>query len=409
MLHVYTRHYPPCQKSDSNYRRCRCPKWINGTLPTGKFIRLAAKTRSFEQAERKARALESANDPLRPAEDPSKFRITIERAVGEFLADELGRKLAKTTTAQSKSLFENQLLPWAKRQKLIFIDELTTPLLRQFRACWNNNSLTTQRKHHRLNSFFAFCMENEWLLRNPSKRMKGVKVSSEPTDYFTPEEFAKIVDATHAFAAWKGGRDFEHREDRLRALILLMRWSGLSILDAVTLHRIRLHGDRLFLYRHKTKVPVYVPLPAKVAALLHRLPSVNPQYFFWSGNGDPHTAKKGWQRTFRTLFQRLDLRTEDGMKKRCHPHMFRDTFAIELLLAGVPLDQVSLLLGHSSIKITERHYAPFVKARQEQLETSARMAWQTASGSRSGGRSKRNANLSTVVQGFSTGAEALAV
>jgi integrase/recombinase XerD len=37
--------------------------------------------------------------------------------------------------------------------------------------------------------------------------------------------------------------------------------------------------------------------------------------------------------------------------------------------------QVSLLLGHSSIKITEKHYAPFVKARQQQLEISARMAW----------------------------------
>ncbi len=40
--------------------------------------------------------------------------------------------------------------------------------------------------------------------------------------------------------------------------------------------------------------------------------------------------------------------------KRCHPHMFRDTFAVELLLAGVPLDQVSLLLAHSSVKTTRR-------------------------------------------------------
>jgi hypothetical protein len=55
--------------------------------------------------------------------------------------------------------------------------------------------------------------------------------------------------------------------------------------------------------------------------------------------------------------------------------MFRDTFAVELLLAGVPLDQVSLLLGHSSVKITGRHYAPFCKPRQEQLATSVKLAW----------------------------------
>lgn len=56
--------------------------------------------------------------------------------------------------------------------------------------------------------------------------------------------------------------------------------------------------------------------------------------------------------------------------------MFRDTFAVELLLAGVPIDQVSLLLGHSSVKVTEKHYAPFMKARQEQLAHSARKAWE---------------------------------
>jgi len=52
-----------------------------------------------------------------------------------------------------------------------------------------------------------------------------------------------------------------------------------------------------------------------------------------------------------------------------HPHRFRDTFAVETLLAGTPLEQVAALLGHSSIKVTERHYAPWVKYRLQQLET----------------------------------------
>jgi integrase len=55
-----------------------------------------------------------------------------------------------------------------------------------------------------------------------------------------------------------------------------------------------------------------------------------------------------------------------------HAHRFRDTFAIELLLKGVPLERVSVLLGHRSIKVTERHYAPWVRARQEQLEADVR-------------------------------------
>ena len=55
--------------------------------------------------------------------------------------------------------------------------------------------------------------------------------------------------------------------------------------------------------------------------------------------------------------------------------MFRDTFAVEMLLAGAAIDQVSILLGHKSVKITEKHDAPWVKARQEQLAANVRKAW----------------------------------
>ena len=56
--------------------------------------------------------------------------------------------------------------------------------------------------------------------------------------------------------------------------------------------------------------------------------------------------------------------------------MFRDTFAVEMLLAGVPIDQVSILLGHASVRVTEKHYSPWVRARQDQLEKSVQSAWQ---------------------------------
>ena len=36
MLSVYTRHYPPWE-TDSNYRRCRCPKWINAKKPLSRW------------------------------------------------------------------------------------------------------------------------------------------------------------------------------------------------------------------------------------------------------------------------------------------------------------------------------------------------------------------------------------
>ena len=41
---------------------------------------------------------------------------------------------------------------------------------------------------------------------------------------------------------------------------------------------------------------------------------------------------------------------------------------MELLLAGVPIERVSILLGHQSVRVTEKHYNPWVRSRQEQLE-----------------------------------------
>ncbi len=58
-----------------------------------------------------------------------------------------------------------------------------------------------------------------------------------------------------------------------------------------------------------------------------------------------------------------------------HAHHFRDTFAVELLLAGVPIERVSVLLGHRSVRITEQHYAPWVRSRQEQLEADLELVW----------------------------------
>ena len=52
-----------------------------------------------------------------------------------------------------------------------------------------------------------------------------------------------------------------------------------------------------------------------------------------------------------------------------------------------PLEQVSMLLGHKSVKITEKHYAPWVKARQEQLAVNVRKSWTVlAAGNQTGKR-----------------------
>jgi integrase/recombinase XerD len=87
-------------------------------LPTGEFVRVSAKTRSWETAGRKARLMEANADPLRQSPPEASLRIPIAEAVRDFLQDEEARQLAKTTTCQSKTLFDKHLLAWAKSQSL---------------------------------------------------------------------------------------------------------------------------------------------------------------------------------------------------------------------------------------------------------------------------------------------------
>lgn len=56
-----------------------------------------------------------------------------------------------------------------------------------------------------------------------------------------------------------------------------------------------------------------------------------------------------------TLIVRLAYVFTKAKVTNGYSHRLRDTFAISSLEAGVSLDSVSILLGHKSIKITERH------------------------------------------------------
>lgn len=120
---------------------------------------------------------------------------------------------------------------------------------------------------------------------------------------------------------------------------------------------------------------------------------MSERYWFWTGNGKVQTAIGDWQGRLLDLFKDMKVKqfarankiTADEARKQLdakggkfaegHAHRFRDTFAVELLLAGVPLERVSILLGHSSVRITEKHYAPWVRERQEQAEADVKRTW----------------------------------
>ena len=96
---------------------------------------------------------------------------------------------------------------------------------------------------------------------------------------------------------------------------------------------------------------------------------VTDKHFFWNGMGKLETIVGSWRKRLAKLFELAEI-------TKGHAHRFRDTFAVELLLSGVPIERVSVLLGHQSTRITEKHYSPWVRSRQEQLEEDLRRSWE---------------------------------
>ena len=269
------------------------------------------------------------------------------------------------------------MLGWCTTNGVLYLNELDLSHLRQWRSSWELGALAASKKQDITKQFFTFCVASGWLKENPAKGLSRIKVEHKPTDYFTPEEMQKILKA--AEPSEEECRRNPYLAPRLHALVQLMRWSGLAIRDAVTLERERLDAeDRLFIYRAKTGTPVNVLLPPAVAQELRDLSLFpNPRYFFWNGTDTHEVVTKHWQHKLKKLFDRVKLRNLDTSLKKVHPHMFRHTFAVQLLLSGLSLHDVAILLGHSTVKTTEKHYAPFVRARQEQLQRLVQASWQT--------------------------------
>lgn len=363
IVKVFTRHSTACPKADQRYwSRCRCPKAIWITDQNGSR-RVSAKTRSWQKAEEKARRLLAGESA--PTE-----RTTIAFALDQHLADKRSQNLTDSTIYKTKLMYA-QIKEWALLHGVVYLDEIRLAHLEKLRASWKDGPTARKKKQERLRGFFWYCVRHKWIAENPALGLSRVKASESPTLPFSKEEMALMlakIDSMYVDPRGTNGNP-ERLRNRMRALLLLMRWSGLRIGDAVTLEKSRVQDSKLFLYMAKTGAPVFVPLPPQVIEALSLTDNSNPQYFFWTGNGLVKSAVADWQRALRRLFKACEF------KHRAHPHMLRDTFAVELLLAGVSLDQVSILLGHKSVKITEKHYAPFVRARQDQLEASVRQSW----------------------------------
>ena len=211
--------------------------------------------------------------------------------------------------------------------------------------------------------FLNYCYHAGWLTKVP--KLDPIKVDEPPTTPLTEAEYERVLSAA--------------KTKRTRALIQLMRWTGLANRDAACLLKSELVMDakhkraHAITCRQKTGVHVRVPVPWDVAGEIQAAANKDGEYLFYTGTATPLNFAKVQGQHISWAFARGGVLCQGHMVS----HRLRDTFACHLLSKGVPMEEVSKLLGHSSIGTTEKHYAQWAKGRQDRVDSLVSATWKS--------------------------------
>ena len=275
--------------------------------------------------------------------------MKLSEACDAYLRDMEARHLRTSTLSNYKSLFR-AWQSYARDRGLTELGSFDQAAMRAWRESWVCKPGTQVRQLQQLRAFFSHAVRAGWIDTSPMAALKPPRSRPKPTMPLSRHEVASLVTAAEQTGKLKE-----------RALILLMRYSGLSIRDAVTLPRDAIDNQGILtLRRAKSGELVIVPLHSLAIEALEQISQPDHLHFFWTANSQPATVTKYWR-------TRLNLVARISGVKDFRTHRLRHTFAVELLKAKVPIKQVSTLLGHRSIITTERDYAQWDVSRRDQL------------------------------------------
>jgi integrase len=243
MLMIFRRHVKSCKHRGEGrkYRNCRCPIWVDGFLRGNPIrIRESLELRDWEKAQQRIREWEAEGWP--PASEPEGL-VTVKAACAAFIGEAESRELEDSTLRKYRQLTE-QIEAFSAADGARYMKEWEDiDLVRRFRQSWKDKGNTVVKKLERLRAFFRFTVDSEWIVKNPAAKMKSPTVKPNPTLPFTREEMVSILAACDRY---------QRNAKRMRALVLLLRYSGLRIGDGARLARDRIADGRLFLYTQKT-------------------------------------------------------------------------------------------------------------------------------------------------------------
>jgi site-specific recombinase XerD len=268
----------------------------------------------------------------------------------------------------------SMLIDFCNTNKVTYLSQVSPIMMEKWRQKWHfklSNSSSMAISDGQVRKFFAWAHKMEMISKDPYCKLDKFAKSDPVTLPLTSEEMKRLLAATDEVKVWgvnAKSKDVKQVAYKVKTLILLQRWSGLSIIDAVTLPRTMLYeNNAVELSRTKTGEPVLTMVPAYVADMLRLMPNTHPGLFFWDGAKLKTSLVHEYSGYLRVVFDQAGISRDRSNGGMTLSHRFRDTFAVEFLIVGGRIEDLSTLLGHRNILTTQRHYAAWVPARKERL------------------------------------------
>ncbi len=253
----------------------------------------------------------------------------------------------------------HEFLEEKHRTKDIFLKQLNFKFLKDFeywlredRPC-NNNTVI---KHvQRLRKMIRVAVANDWLVKDPFASFKG-KMIRKDREFLSEDELSALENQTFE----------EYNFDEIRDAFVFSCYTGMSYadLEKLTIDDLAkgIDGETwIFTKRTKTSVASNVPLLPKAQEILSK----------YSNHIDRENSRKLLpMRSNQKMNKYLKMIAQRcGISKTLTFHMARHTFATTVTLTnGVPIETVSSMLGHTSIRTTQIYAKVIEKKVSEDMQ-----------------------------------------
>lgn len=269
--------------------------------------------------------------------------MTLCAAYQQFLKE----KISEGVTEQTLKYYKYNLpkfIEWCVDNKIENVEDVYTHLFEDYKLYLIENKngtkkISLQTYTRAVKTFLLWLNENEFI-QNVGK-LKLIKA-----------EIANIVPLSDVeVKILLNNFDNSYFGIRNKLMVMFMLDSGLRRGEVVSLEskNIFMHNNTM-LVQGKGEKERLVPFGEETKRYINRYSHMRNEYekrFFQKEDGTPITDN-----TIKMYFQ--DLKESTGII-RLHPHLLRHTFATNYILYGGDVEELRILLGHTSLQMTMKY------------------------------------------------------